>query len=190
MSDPGFRSYMAAVERRFAELETQIERLRMENQNLIREGKVTKLDAAKGTVEVDLNGLPSAELPIAHRAGAVNEWNPPAVGERVVVLSPGGDPGLGIAFPGGHSDQYPAPHNEGAAYRRKIGDAVVTQSGNGFVFEAPKITFKAGGCEWTFDGSGEEQTGGFKKHDGKNVGKDHVHGEVTPGGSDTGVPSN
>lgn len=35
----------------------------------------------------------------------------------------------------------------------------------------------------TMDGSG-------LRHNGKNIGDTHVHGEVTPGSADTGVPSN
>jgi phage baseplate assembly protein V len=142
MSD--FAAYAREVATRLAALEAENERLRLRLDNMIREGRVTKLDPEKARVEVDMNGLASDELPWSERNGASRSWDPPAVGERVVVLSPTGEPGLGIVYPGGPSDQFPQPHNKGAEFYKTIGASSILMTGE-------KIVFTVGGSSVTIE---------------------------------------
>ncbi|NTA27390.1 Gp138 family membrane-puncturing spike protein [Allorhizobium ampelinum] len=50
------------------------------------------------------------------------------------------------------------------------------------------ITFTAGGVTMAITSSGVEITGGTVKHNGNNIGSDHVHGGVQAGGSNTSGP--
>lgn len=175
-----FSDFTRALVARIADLETKIVRLETAIANMIREGRVTKV-SADGTAEVDMNGLPSAALPVMMRAGKVSEWNMPSEGERVTVINPTGDPGLGLVLLGGPSDGFPAVHDKPEEHRRKTGDVTTTQGPDGFVI-------KAGGTEYRFTAEGFIQTGGRQEHDGKNTGKDHVHDKVVPGGALTGFP--
>lgn len=144
MSD--FAAYAREVARRLAALEAENERLRLRLDNMIREGRVTKVDPQKARAEVDMNGLASDELPWAQRNGSIRDWDPPAVGERVVVLSPTGDPGLGIVFPGGPSDQFPPPHDKGAEFFKTVGSASILMTGDKIVLKvgASSVTVEAG----------------------------------------------
>ena len=49
------------------------------------------------------------------------------------------------------------------------------------------ISLNAGGSTITLGSSVEIQSGGLS-HNGKNIGDNHAHGNVTPGQGQTGVP--
>ncbi|MFS8051577.1 phage baseplate assembly protein V [Rhizobium sp. BR 317] len=51
------------------------------------------------------------------------------------------------------------------------------------------LTITAGGVTMTISPAGVAITGGTVTHDGKDIGHDHVHTGVTPGGSNTGAPA-
>lgn len=150
MSD--FSAFARLVTSRFAEIEAAIERLNLRAENLVREARVTKVDPATGKAEVDMNGLPSDQLPWSQRAGAIKDWNPPSEGERVMVLNPSGEPGLGIIMPGGYSDDNPQPHNKAGEYRQTNGESstlvtkdkiVLSVGGSSLTIEAGAITLKS-----------------------------------------------
>lgn len=70
-------------------------------------------------------------------------------------------------------------------------DRVVIGSNSGgsiLSFDDDGFYFTVGGTSFKLTAAGFEQTGGTMKHDGKNVGSDHRHTGVTPGGGTTGVP--
>lgn len=138
--------FVSALVRRLRDAEATIERLSLRLDNLVREGRVTKLDPDKGTAQVDMNGLPSTDLPISHRAGAISEWNPPSVGERVIVLNPTGEPGLGQILPGGYSDEFAQPHAKGGESFKKNGATSVLQTADKIVLAvgASSLTLEAG----------------------------------------------
>jgi phage baseplate assembly protein V len=78
-------------------------------ENLARLGTVTEVRlAAPARVRVRLGENTTAWLPWAtQRAGGGaggRKWNPPVVGEQVLVISPGGDLGRGVALLGVYSD--------------------------------------------------------------------------------------
>lgn len=141
MSDAYFR----AVARRFAELEAAIEDLNRRLANVVREGRVTSVDYAGAVATVDMDGLPSRQMPWIQRAGAVKDWDPPTVGERVTVVSPTGDPALGLIFPGGWSLDNPAPHDKGGErFITAANKIVLTVGQSGLVIEPEKMTMRVG----------------------------------------------
>lgn len=87
--------------------------------NLIRIGTVFAVDLASRPAKVrvesgDLqtNWLQWLEL----RAGDTRTWNPPTVGEQVVIFCPGGDPAGGVVLAGLNSDSIPAPSDSAAEH--------------------------------------------------------------------------
>lgn len=80
--------------------------------NLIRIGTVFAVDlnARPAKVRVSSGGLQTDWLQWREaRAGSTTTWNPPTMGEQVVILCPGGDPAAGIVLAGLNSDDTPAP---------------------------------------------------------------------------------
>lgn len=62
-----------------------------------------------------------------------------------------------------------------------VGSATVTLTGSA-------LTVSIGSSSWTFNSAGFAQTGGTVTHDGKNIGKTHIHSGVTVGAGNTGAP--
>lgn len=91
-----------------------IEELARLLQNLIRLGTVSQVQYADPprvrvkTGELQTNWLVWLEV----RAGSTRTWNPPTVGEQVVLLSPGGDLTGAIVLSGINSDEITSPANE------------------------------------------------------------------------------
>lgn len=80
--------------------------------NLIRKGTVQSVTTRPARARVQVGGLLTAPLPwLSLRASTnkVRHWSPPAVGEQVIVLSPGGDLGGGVVLCGIPSDKNPIP---------------------------------------------------------------------------------
>ena len=71
----------------------------------------------------------------------------------------------------------------------KDGKYAVTAEGEATI-TAKTITLKAGNCTLTISKDGFAFAGGKITYDDKNVGKDHIHGGVQTGGSNTDVPAN
>lgn len=86
----------------------ELERLLM---NLIQVGTIESVDAANGTVTVDLGfEEPTDPIPWATpRAGRTRKFSPPSVGEQVIVLCPSGDVGQAIAALSLFQDDFPEP---------------------------------------------------------------------------------
>ena len=90
--------------------------------NVIRIGKIIEADYAAARVRVASLGLETDWLPfVAQRAGKDRTWQPPEVGEQVVVFSPSGDPAMGIVLPGLYQDAHP-PAGDAATVHRTIYD--------------------------------------------------------------------
>jgi len=123
MSD--FAALMRRLTDRLAEQDAEIEGLKRRLNNMIREGVCTDVDHEKGKAKVKSGGIDSPPIAWAQRSGDQQEYDPPTKGERVIQLSPTGDPGQGIIIPGGYSDQFPQPYNKGASWYRKVGDATL-----------------------------------------------------------------
>lgn len=91
------------------DLAGRIEQLDRRLNNIEREAKVIAVNAEKGLVKVRAHGLESAWVPWAEDGGEGRSWRPPAEGERVVLVSPTGEPGQGYVRTGGFSNQYQRP---------------------------------------------------------------------------------
>lgn len=169
--------------RRIQSLEALTRRMSVRQNNMFREGVVKEVDFQRGTAIVDAHGIETKHVPWLEQAGAVNEWTPPSVGQRVLLISPDGDLSKAVIMKGGYTSDTPAPHDKGAEKRVAIGDAVITHSADG-------LFISVAGTEFRFTGAGFEQVGGTQTHDGKNVGSTHIHGGVVPGGATTTPPAN
>lgn len=79
-----------------------------------RYGTVEERDFERARVRVRLSGdLLSDWLPWATwAAGRLRVWSPPAHGEQCLVLSPSGEPHLGVAVPAVWRDAFPAPSDD------------------------------------------------------------------------------
>lgn len=79
-------------------------------ENLIRVGTIADVDHAAARCRVASGELLSEWLPwIERRAGNTLTWDPPTVGEQVLVLSPSGEPAGGIVLTGIFCTAHPAP---------------------------------------------------------------------------------
>lgn len=150
-------------------------------------GKVTHVDPAKGlyrqTVGVDDKGqqVLSPWIPYSQHAGALKAHIPPSVGQQMMAIS-NGEMESAVGIPFTWSDANTQPNDKGD-------ENTITFRGVKIDFtDGLKITI--GSTVYNFTGAGFDQTGGHHKHDGKNIGKDHVHGGIVPGGSNTDVPAN
>ena len=169
------------IERVLARLVNRIEQLEaIVNQqdrrlnNMIREGAITDVDPAKGLAKADIGGMKSNWSPWSQRAGAGREWDPVTVGERVLFISPTGEPGNGIIMPGGFSTEFAQNHDQAGVYRRTHGDSYFEIGSGG-------VNIVAGGTTFSFTSGGFDQQGGGQTHDGKNVGSTHGHVSAPPG---------
>lgn len=129
-----------AIMRAFRDLEAEVESLRRQVNNIVREGRVTdRIDYARGLAEVELDGgLVSRMVPWVQRAGTVKDWDPPSPGERILMLSPTGDPARSLILPGGWTDDNAAPDNRGGA-------RTITTEGDFTVRAGGLITLEAAG---------------------------------------------
>lgn len=98
-------------------------------QNLIRTGTVHAVKHSHparvrvATGELVTNWLPWIEL----RAGRTTTWNPPTVGEQVVLFSPGGDITGAFALSGINSDSIQAPSSSANETVTKYPDGAISQ---------------------------------------------------------------
>ena len=76
---------------------------------LIRLGTVAEVDLSKAKVRVKLGENLTGWRPWLTTAGALKVWNPPVVGEQVVVLSPCGDLEQSVVLPSLYSAKFAAP---------------------------------------------------------------------------------
>ncbi|MBC3258047.1 phage baseplate assembly protein V [Pseudomonas paralactis] len=97
-------------------------------ENLIRFGVITAVQMEPPRVQVTTGKLTTAWLPwLALRAGADRDWDPPTVGEQVILLSPSGQLANGIVVTGMFSDHIPANGNRAGLHRRTYSDGTVIE---------------------------------------------------------------
>jgi phage baseplate assembly protein gpV len=166
---------------RIALLEKIVNRQEARLNNMFREATVKSADYSKGLAIVDAHGVETKEVPWMEPAGDIVEWTPLSAGQRVMLVSPGGQVGRAFIIPGGYTDSVQQPHDKGAEKRIKIGGSQVTISASGFLFEA-------GGTTFSMTAAGFAQTGGMVKHNDHDIGDTHKHTDVIPGPDLTGPP--
>ena len=97
-------------------------------ENLIRFGVIAAVQMEPPRVQVTTGKLSTAWLPwLALRAGSDREWDPPTVGEQVILLSPSGQLANGIVVTGVFSDHIPANGNRADLHRRTYSDGTVIE---------------------------------------------------------------
>jgi phage baseplate assembly protein V len=79
-------------------------------ESLIRLGTVAAVDYLRALCRVKSGDLTTDWLPwLTPRAGLTRTWDPPTIGEQVLVLSPSGEPANGIVLPGIYSTVFGPP---------------------------------------------------------------------------------
>jgi phage baseplate assembly protein V len=97
-------------------------------ENLIRFGVIAAVQMKPPRVQVKTGTLTTAWLPwLALRAGSDREWDPPTIGEQVILFSPSGQLANGIILTGVFSDHIPANGNRAGLHRRTYVDGTVIE---------------------------------------------------------------
>lgn len=97
--------------------------------NLIMIGVVDQLDEDNERVRVAADGMLTDWIPWGERrAGPTKRtWEPPDVGEQVVVLSPYGDPAQAVVLCSINQDKFPAPANKKTIDRTVYSDGTTVE---------------------------------------------------------------
>lgn len=112
--------------------------------------------------------------------GALKVHVPPVVGTLMTLVSPSGTIGDGsIAHWSTYTDSDPAPSKASDAAVISLGGSSITFGPDGLTIAADKISLRGNVAA----------EGGTLTHDDINVGKDHTHKDVTPGGALSGPPA-
>ncbi|TRX75273.1 phage baseplate assembly protein V [Pseudomonas mangiferae] len=97
-------------------------------ENLIRLGTVAQVQHVPPRVRIQTGELLTGWLPwLAARAGADVDWDPPTIGEQVLVLSPSGQTGNAVVLTGLYSLAIPANADRPGLYRRTFADGAVIE---------------------------------------------------------------
>jgi phage baseplate assembly protein V len=97
-------------------------------ENLIRFGTIEAVQMQPPRVKVKSGNITTTWLPwLALRAGADREWDPPTIGEQVMLLSPSGNLAQGIALTGLFSDLITANGDREGLHRRTYRDGAVIE---------------------------------------------------------------
>lgn len=140
-----------------------------------------------------LLGLPGEELKNVPYVGHYGFHSVPPKGAHGFLLQHGGGPSggrdLNAVFGIEHPEHRPKSKDEGyAALYDNHGNTVSIVEKEIRITHAKKRVDKVGNCTYTYSESGLAIEGGRITHDGRNIGKDHKHGQVQPGGGVTGDP--
>lgn len=169
---------------RISQLEGSVVDLQRRLNNVMREARVIEVDASTGTAVVEAQGGKTKKVPWLQRAGTIRDWDPPTPGERVVLLSPNGDPGRGMILSGGYSAEFGQPHDQPGEAFRTVGEGSDLFAGDRRVIEHQLIILRG-----TIRLEGPVDVVGPKlHHNGVNVGDDHRHRDVEPGPGLSGTP--
>jgi phage baseplate assembly protein V len=173
VSDPFWR-----LIQRLAFLEATVVDLQRQVNNTFREAKVLELFPEEGLARVEAHGAKSKKVPWLQRAGSIRDWDPPEPGERVILLSPTGEPGKGLILPGGYSDQYGQPHDKAKEARRIVDDGTsILSTKTQHIIESQLIILR-----------GHVKIEGPRvEHNQRNIGDTHRH-EDAGGTGLSGIP--
>ena len=97
-------------------------------ENIVRFGTVEAVQMQPPRVQVKSGNITTAWRPWLNlRAGADREWDPPTIGEQVVLLSPSGNLAQGVVVTGLFSDLIPANGDRDGLHRRTYRDGAVIE---------------------------------------------------------------
>jgi phage baseplate assembly protein V len=176
--------------------------------NSVLVGKISSVDHEKGRYRVTAGELVSDWIPMTTpRAGRTSHYSSFEVGEQVILASPSGDMSQAVII-GAVSTGETQAGDAGNLHRIKYPDGTVVEydheakrykmdvaSGGGFQLNiGGGASIVASGEEITIKGNikleGPVEIFGEKlEHNSKNVGDDHEHTGVVPGGGLTGPPA-
>jgi len=151
--------------------------------NTVREGRAVEIDPAKGVrVAIaegsDGNPVLSPWIKPMEQAGTLVSWSPPKIGQWFKLISPNGEIGPNsIAIPHSYANGIEQPSTNPDEPMFKVGNSEVRLSGSAVTIKGSKLVIAAD----------VEITGGIIAN-GKNIGSDHAHVGVLPGGGNTGEP--
>lgn len=174
--------------------------------NLMRIGKIHSIDHATARCRVSFgaeNVNVSGWVPwMTSRAGTTREWNPPAVGEQVVLMNPSGQDNSGFALPGGiYRNDAPANGDaagqvvldlpESGAWKIRIGNVAIEALNNSAKITVGSKTVEVTQSKILINGD-VEVTGKITSTGlitgGSVVLQTHLHGGVQSGGGNTTAP--
>lgn len=188
----GLGGRIAELERRVA----QTDRYGTISHRRIKNGQVE----VRARIGTGTNGedVLSAWTPWKQQAGAVKVQLSPTVGQQVRLHAPNGDPRQAAAEPYTWSTANAPPSQDlddnvitvgnvkiefrDGKLKMTVGEASMEMTNSG-------VKTKVGGVTHEHTSSGLKTTGGTITHDSKNIGKDHKHGGVEPGGALTADPA-
>ncbi|MDD3652324.1 phage baseplate assembly protein V [Immundisolibacter sp.] len=160
--------------------------LRRRLDNLVRLGTVAEIDHGTARVRVQTGNLLTGWLPwCTRRAGDTRTWDPPTVGEQVVLMSPSGEPAAAIVLQAIYRDAHPAPSAEAAAH------VVSYPDGASIKYDHAAHLYRIAlpdGARVEIVATGNVHVTGDVIADGVSL-KTHVHTGIMTGGSNTGMPA-
>lgn len=122
-------------------------------ENIIRFGTIAQIDYGEKKVRVQTGDILTNWLNWrVARAGTTRTWNPPTVGEQVMILSPSGELANGLVMPSIYSDEYDAPsadenlhtthYPDGAvvSYNHATGELIASGIQTGLIQASTSIT--------------------------------------------------
>lgn len=194
-----FQSYlrlaMAPLIERLVGLEAELEDLRRRADGQGRIGTIASVDPASGTCTVSHGDLASPPVKYFNlAAGGVSETRHPTAGEQCLLISYGGGDGSAqtMALCGLPSDAFPPVSDRAELHRRVYPDGAeqsYDHAAHLFDYKNGPLSMKAdrdglvvmlGGVGFRVTPAGFEHVGGAVTHDGKNIGKDHLHKDTQP----------
>ncbi len=170
-----------------------IEMLKTRFGQMIRIGPIEEIDPAKGyriKLGDDEDGpFLSPWLPHPESGGQTSSWVPLSKGQVVGILSPNGDIRQGVLLRGGFTDSNQAPSDDPQANVVKAFGITITMKDGEVTIEGD-VTIKGDvKIEGDLEVEGDvDFADGHVMHNGTNIGDDHVHSGVIPGGADTEGP--
>lgn len=96
--------------------------------NLVRKGTILAVDHDAVLCRVESGDMQTNWINwLSLAAGETTDWNPPTVGEQVLLFCPGGDPAEGVALRGINTDDIPPPSKRPTAHTRRFPDGALVE---------------------------------------------------------------
>lgn len=129
--------------------------------NLIRLGTIAAVDHARALCRVTSGGLLTDWLPWAERrAGTTRTWNPPTVGEQVLLLCPSGEPAAGIVVTGIYTAAHDQPSASASEHVTDYPDGALERydhADHDYLLDVPvggRVTLRCGASRIEIDNDG------------------------------------
>lgn len=167
----------------FIALRLDVEAMKTAFGNMATVGPVEEIDAEKGyrlKLGEDEDGVYLSPWFPHPETGKTSV--PLKKGQIVGNLNPTGDPRQGFLLRGGYSDDHASPNDNMEAN-------VFEDAGVRVEIKESQLIITIGGVTHTISSGGLTTTGGRIEHEGRNIGEDHTHGGIVPGGANTAIPN-